>query len=34
MNWVKRLEEIRKDKTTLASIYAADPELLEWWTSL
>lgn len=34
MNWVKRLEEIRKDKTTLASIYSADPELLEWWNSL
>jgi hypothetical protein len=34
MNWVKRLETIRKDKTTMATIYSADPELLAWWTSL
>ena len=34
MNWVKRLETIRKDKTTMASIYSADPELLVWWNSL
>jgi hypothetical protein len=34
MNWVKRLEEIRKDKTTMASIYSADPELLDWWNNL
>lgn len=33
--WVTRLEEIRKDtKTTMSSIYSADPELLAWWESL
>jgi hypothetical protein len=34
MNWVKRLETIRNDKTTMATIYSADPELLAWWNSL
>jgi hypothetical protein len=34
MNWVKRLETIRKDKTTMATIYSADPALLAWWESL
>jgi len=34
MNWVKQLEKIRKDKVTMATIYSADPELLEWWENL
>lgn len=34
MNWVKHLEKIRNDTTTLESIYSADPELLAWWKSL
>jgi hypothetical protein len=32
--WVRRLEEIRQDSTTMASIYARDSELLEWWENL
>lgn len=33
-NWVRQLEKIRQDRTTMSSIYAADLELLEWWNSL
>jgi len=33
--WVTRLEEIRKDvKTTMSSIYSADPELQAWWDNI
>lgn len=32
--WVLELERIRKDTTTMASIYSADPELLNWWNNI
>jgi hypothetical protein len=32
--WVAKLESIRSNPTTMAAIYAADPELSAWWQNL
>jgi len=32
--WMSKLEEIRPDDRSIASIYAANPKLLEWWNNL
>lgn len=33
-NWLKRLEEIRKDEYTIDDIYSANSKLIDWWKSL
>jgi hypothetical protein len=33
-NWLKRLEQIRKDSYTIEDIYSQNKELIKWWNNL